>query len=413
MKVKLSLMPVFGIVFVDLLGFGMIIPLIALYGHHYQATALELAVLGSCYSFLQFLFSPVWGSLSDRLGRRPILLMSLCGSTVSYLVFGLATNYFMLLVSRAFAGLFAANISTAHAYAADSTSGVERIKAMGLIGAAVGLGFTLGPPLGGISVKFLGLSAPGFIASGICLLNLIACYFVLPESLSPAQAREPETKRPLGILGIRRFRELTGNPLLLYLVVIYSVCILAFSHMEQAFSLFLQFRLQLSTADAGYQVGLVLLFIGVVGVIIQGGLIKRLALRFGERRLLLVGMCISASAMAVMASVSSLSGFYASSLFIAIGAALIQPSATSLISQHSDPASQGKIFGITQSMASLARVIGPFSGLYAFSILPPLPFLVAAFLYSLVFVFSVWCFLTLARPANAPVPTEEPVAPTV
>jgi MFS family permease len=155
---------IFTTVFLDLVGFGIIIPLVGIYGRHYGATPLELAVLGSIYSVMQFFFSPVWGRLSDRMGRRPILLLSLLGSTLSYFLFAFSNTLGLIILSRALAGIFAANISTAQAYIADVTPHKDRAKGMGLIGAAFGIGFTLGPPLGGISTAKLGMSAPGLIA---------------------------------------------------------------------------------------------------------------------------------------------------------------------------------------------------------------------------------------------------------
>src|SRR5689334_11256831 len=142
---------IFTTVLVDLIGFGMVIPLIGLYGRHYGASSLQLSVLGGIFSLMSFLFAPFWGSLSDQFGRRPIIIMSLLGSTASYVIFGLAPNYWWLLISRAVGGIFAANISAAQAYIADVTSTEDRAKGMGLIGAAFGIGFTLGPPVGGIA----------------------------------------------------------------------------------------------------------------------------------------------------------------------------------------------------------------------------------------------------------------------
>lgn len=152
-------MVIFATVFLDLVGFGMIIPLVGIYGREYGASGFELAVLGSIYSVMQFFFSPVWGRLSDRVGRRPILLLSLLGSTLSYFLFAAANTLPLIILSRALAGIFAANISTAQAYIADVTSREDRAKGMGLIGAAFGIGFTLGPPIGGISTRELGMAA--------------------------------------------------------------------------------------------------------------------------------------------------------------------------------------------------------------------------------------------------------------
>lgn len=381
MKHHAKLLPVVGVVFIDLLGFGIVIPLIALYGQHYNASALELAVLGCAYSFFQFLFAPVWGSLSDRLGRKPILLVSLCGSTSSYLLFALAGSYPTLLLSRALAGIFAANISTAQAYAADVTDKQNRAKAMGLIGAAIGLGFTLGPPLGGVAVKHLGLSAPGYIAAAICALNLLACILFLPESRRGDTAAVPQDSAALAATG-----SLPRNRPLLTLIVIYAVAIFAFSHMEQTFSLFLKHEFSLSTEDAGYRAGLLMLAMGVAGVITQGALIRPLLKRWGEWRIFLTGLLISTAGMLFFSRVSQIAPMYAAGVIAALGSALVQPTVSALISKLGGSDEQGRTFGTAHSLGALARVVGPFSGLYAYSLYPHAPFVIAALLFLAAFI---------------------------
>src|SRR3954447_4701824 len=185
---KPSLLVIFLTVFIDLIGFGIVLPLLPIYSRNFGASGLMIGVIMASFSLMQFFFAPLWGRLSDRIGRRPVLLISLAGSTLSYLIFGLAPNYSWLLIARAFGGVFAANISTAQAYIADVTTPADRAKGMGLIGAAFGIGFTLGPPLGGIASAQLGLGAPGFIAAGICGLNFLLAIFRLPESL-PVSSR--------------------------------------------------------------------------------------------------------------------------------------------------------------------------------------------------------------------------------
>lgn len=395
---KKALLIILLVVFVDLLGFGMIIPLIALYGKNFGASIIELSILGSIYSLMQFIFSPLWGSLSDRYGRRPIILLSLFGSSASYLIFALAPSVIWLLVSRGFAGLFTANISTAHAYVSDSTPDEDRAKYMGLVGAALGLGFTIGPPFGGIAAKHLGLSAPGFIASCICALNLVAAYLYLPESLSLENRRV----RSISLLKLNytSLKEAITHRTLAVFLVAGFLTTLAFSHLEQAFSLFLQIQLELTTEDSAYKAGILLLSMGVVGVVVQGGLIKMLSLKFGERKLLLFGVFVNTVSLPFFAQSSSFTSFLISGIPLAIGTALINPSVASLVSKSAPSHKLGETFGVVQGLSSLARVIGPFSGLAAFSLWSPLPFIIGAAIYAALLVYLV-LRMDMKKPLNS------------
>ncbi len=215
-------------VFIDLIGFGIIIPLLPFYALHFGATAIVIGLLSSSYSFMQFLFVPFWGQLSDRVGRRPIILMSVTGSFISYLIFGFADSLPVLFVSRILAGFMAANISTAQAYIADTTSIEDRAKYMGLIGAAFGVGFMLGPFIGGVMSR-ISYGAPGFLAAGLSLINAGAAFFLLPESLKIKSA----SRRKVSLVNIEalRFRiskernqESCPGILLLYAGVLDPLC---------------------------------------------------------------------------------------------------------------------------------------------------------------------------------------------
>lgn len=374
---KSPLFVIFTTVLVDLIGFGMIIPLVGLYGKHFGADGIELAILGAAFSVMQFLFTPFWGALSDRVGRRPILLMSLAGSTLSYLLFAFAPSLAWLIASRAFAGLFAANISTAQAYIADVTTPQERSKGMGLIGAAFGIGFTLGPPLGGIASAKLGLAAPGLIAGAICGLNLLLAVMRLPESL-PVERRRKAARRTLAPLQWDRLTEAARHPELGFLLFAYFAFVFAFSNMEQTFSLLFQERFGLETGMAGYRTGMVLMFSGLMGAAIQGGLIRKLVPRFGERKLLLAGLAINAVTMAFFPYLPSYAAYFPFALLMAFGTGLINPTLSGLISRSAGEDEQGRVLGISQGLGSLARALGPFCGLLTFQILASLPYLIAS-----------------------------------
>lgn len=370
------LVVIFTTVFLDLIGFGIIIPLVGIYGRNYGASTLELAILGSIYSIMQFFFSPIWGRLSDRHGRRPILLMSLAGSVLSYFLFAFSTSYWLLVVSRALAGIFAANISTAQAYIADVTKPEDRAKGMGLIGAAFGIGFTLGPPIGGISVAHYGLAAPGIIAGTFCLANLILAYYRLEESLSPemralAIAQAPKRGR---LAQYETFLSIKNNKALVLAIVTTFFATFAFSNLEQVFSLFIQTKFEIPTTEAAYQTGMILMWSGLLGALIQGGLIRRLVPKFGEQKLLTIGLFIQGLAMVLFSMSPTYGSFFITAIPLALGSGLINPTLGALVSKSAAQHEQGAVLGLKEGMSSLARVFGPLSGLLAFGVQATLPF---------------------------------------
>lgn len=374
---KSPLFIIFTTVLVDLIGFGMVIPLVGLYGRHYGATPFQLSILGAIFSILQFFFTPLWGSLSDRVGRRPIILISLAGSTFSYAIFGFAPSYAWLLIARAFGGLFAANISAAQAYIADVTAPKDRAKGMGLIGAAFGIGFTLGPPLGGISAAKLGLSAPGYIAAAICGVNFLLAVFRLPESLSP-HVRAQAARRSLAPLNLKKLANARRHPDLWFLLIAAFFVTFAFSNMEQTFSLLFQQKFQLDTAAAGYMTGWVLMFSSILGAIVQGGLIRKLVPIFGERKLMMAGLVFNLIAMLAFPFGPAYWTYFLIAIPLSLGSALINPSLSSLISQSAKESEQGETLGVYQGLASLARATGPFYGLMTFSVRNAIPYFTAS-----------------------------------
>jgi multidrug resistance protein len=377
---------IFTTVLIDLIGFGMVIPLIGLYGRHYGAHGFQLSILGGIYSLMQFFFAPFWGALSDRVGRRPVLLISLAGSTCSYIGFAMAPNYLWLLCARALGGIFAANISTAQAYIADVTTPQDRAKGMGLLGAAFGIGFTLGPPLGGIASVQLGLSAPGWIAASICGLNALLAVFRLPESFPPELRRKrmagPTQKQSPGF-NLGQIARAFQQPELKILFFTFFAVTFAFSTMEQTFSLLFQTKFGFETGEAGYRTGLVLMVAGLVGAVIQGGLIRKLVPRWGERNLLLIGLGLSAVVMAIFPWSPSYPLYFLIVFPMAIGSSLINPSLASLISRAANAQEQGSTLGVSQGLGSLARALGPFCGLMTFAIAPEIPYVISSAIYAL------------------------------
>ncbi len=340
-------------VFVDLLGFGIVIPLLPFYAEHFGATPTVIGLLSSSYSLMQFLFIPFWGRLSDRLGRRPIILISVFGSFVSYLVFGFANSLFLLFLSRILGGFMGANISTAYAYIADSTSSEQRAKYMGLIGAAFGVGFMFGPFIGGIASK-ISYGTPGLIAAGLSLINAVLAYFILPESLK----EKVKHAGKVSLLNVPAIRDAFRKPVVGTLVMASFFYTVAFSNLYVAFPLFTGEVFNYGAAANGY----LFAYIGLIGVFIQGGAIGRLVKKFGERGLIISGIVLLLGGLTFLPSAHSLTVLIILVTMLAVGSALVTPPLTSLISKHAGTAEYGSVLGVSRSFSSLARVVGPFWG---------------------------------------------------
>lgn len=351
--------PVFLTVLLDLLGFGLVIPLLSFYAEEYAAGPVTITLLMASYSVAQFFGAPLWGQVSDRYGRRPVMLVSIAGTALCLAGFASAPSLPYLFLFRTLGGLFAANISTAQAVVADVTEGKDRARGMGLIGAAFGVGFSIGPWVGGELSRF-GLAAPIWLAAGLSVLNFGWAWARLPETRRAGAGEAPgRTISPRALV-----RGL-AHPLV-GLCVLLTFCVtFGFSMMETTFGLVAEHAWQLDPVG----VGRMFLLIGVVGVVIQGGLIGRLVKRFGEARLVVAGLVFTATGFALL-SVSTLpdaaayvgAARWLGCLFTAVGSSLTNPSLSSLISQGVSADEQGALLGANQSLAALARASAPTVG---------------------------------------------------
>jgi len=374
---------VFLTVFIDLLGFGIIIPLLPFYAESFGATAFTVASLATSFSLMQFIFAPIWGRWSDRIGRRPIILMGLFGSFVSYLVFGLAGSLILLFGSRIFAGIAGANIPTAQAVVADVTTPENRAKGMGLIGAAFGLGFIFGPAIGGFLSQW-GYSMPAFFASGLSLLNFTAAWFLLPETL------KPELRAKVRISRLDAFRKAITRPHLPLLLLVSFLVVGAFSGFETTFALFAERTFAFNSRTIGY----LFAFIGIILVIVQGGLVGRTVKFIGEHHIVPISLGIVAMGLLMIPASQTLAVLMVSLAVLSIGMGFNNPSLTSLISQYSAAEDQGGILGLTQSLSSLGRIVGPLWAGYAYDNLGvSMPYVSGAVVIgiaSLISVVSLW-----------------------
>ncbi len=344
---KAGLVAVYLTVFLDLLGFGIIIPLMPFAAREFGATGVWMGALMTAYSGAQFLGAPIIGRLSDTYGRRPLLLATLAGSCASLLLMGFAQSLGVLLAARLLAGLFGGSISAAQAYIADVTAPAERAKFMGLLGAAIGAGFVFGPALGA-ALSGYGLSGAAFAAAGLAAFNLILAAARLKESRVPGRAGLhkagiPALGRALGQSGIR--------PVL----IASFLATFGLVSMESTYALLGADRYAMDPKT----LGLVFTAIGVVVVIVQGGLIGRLAKRFGEGRIAVTGPLVMAVGLAAIPAASTLGESVAALLVMAVGQALSSPALSSLLSLRAGKDEQGGVIGVGQSMAALARAVGP------------------------------------------------------
>src|SRR2546423_5417102 len=359
------LVVIFITVFIDLVGFGIVIPVLPFYaeGAGFGASPRQVGFLFASYSVMQLVFAPVLGRLSDKYGRRPVLLVSLLGTCAGFLILGFATTLWMLFVGRIIDGISGGNISTAQAYIADVTTKEDRAKGMGLIGAAFGLGFVFGPAIGGVLSRW-GINVPFIFAGSLAFANAVLLYFVLPETVTPDH---PARASAATGRGWGQLFESLRNPRLSVVLAIYFLSIVAFSIMTASFSLFLMFRFGFDAFHNGW----IFAFVGIISAFIQGGLIGRLVKRFGEPLLVIVGTFLFSVSLFATPFIGPTFGVMAILLtgaVSAVGNALNAPSLTSLASKSASASEQGTVLGVTQSVASLARAVGPsIAGLLIYS----------------------------------------------
>jgi DHA1 family tetracycline resistance protein-like MFS transporter len=345
----LQYLTIFLTCFIDILGFGIVIPVLPLYAEHFGATAVQIGWLVGIFSLAQFFFAPIWGKVSDRVGRKPVLLFGLSGTVAGYVLMGVADSVLMLFVARLIDGISGANISAAQAYLADISTPENRARAMGLLGAAFGLGFVFGPALGGWASVTFSYAAPMFIAAGLALANFFFVMFFLPESHQPeARGKRSEPIFPHLLEHVER-RTYAWS------LASYFLVIVGFSMMTAIFALLLLHRFGLDALHTGY----ILAGIGILGVIIQGGLIGRLVKRFGEAPLALVGagfMCVGLCGLALS---PGMKWMFAATAVVGIGNSLLMPTLSALASRSAEASWQGRALGVMQSSGSLARWVGP------------------------------------------------------
>ncbi len=400
MNKKAGLPAVFLVVLIDLMGFGIVLPLLPYYASQFQASPFQIGLLYSVYSFSQLIFSPIWGALSDRIGRRPVMLVSTVGSTASYILFAFSHSLGLLFFSRILAGVMGGNIAAAQAYVADVTTPEDRAKGMGLIGAAFGIGFAVGPALSSFLLipsvqltlintapefarRFLTenpFSMPGIAAAIMSLSSFLLVLCSLPESASLMKSNDTSRVKKVGVFSKAFwgsvFSKDSGSLGLLYACLL--IVTIGHSSLYSSFPLFCKKILSLGPERVGIQ----FLVMGLIAIFVQGGMIRPLVRAFGERRLMIAGNILMTLGLFLIPLANSEITLSIYLSILAVGGSLNGPTLTSLISKESERAHVGLAMGNSQGIAALARVIGPAWGGLLFGIRPQAPFILTSALVS-------------------------------
>ncbi|WP_234568105.1 MFS transporter [Rhodohalobacter sp. 614A] len=399
MKNKSALATVFLVVVIDLLGFGIVLPLLPFYAQEFSASAVTIGLLYSVYSFMQLIFSPIWGSWSDRIGRRPIMLMSTLGAVIAYTIFGFAESLGVLFVSRIVAGTMGGNISTAQAYIADITDNENRARGMGLIGAAFGIGFVIGPATAtGLihpafhefitNIGFVDFASwmevnrfalPGFFAAFLSFCSFLMVLFKLPETVDKSAPKEDTYRRP-SVFAPRFWRLLSeqkgssARGFLIPLIIGFFLLSFGESSLYSSFPLFAESELHMNAEDVGIQ----FFYIGIIAVIVQGFLIRPLTKVFSEEKIFLVGNILMVIGLGLIPLAHNMITLAVFLCLMALGKSLNTPTITSLISQEASENNYGAVMGASQGLSGLGRMIGPTWGGALFAAYFGAPFIATA-----------------------------------
>lgn len=377
MKRSSPLFVLFFTIFIDLLGFGIIIPILGPYAKDVlHAEGWVYGLIFGVYSFMNFLFAPVLGTLSDRVGRRPVLLITIVIAMVGHLLFSFSSSLLLLFIARMIAGIGSANISVANAYISDVTPPEGRAKAMGLIGAAFGLGFVFGPPVGGYIYEHLSFEYIGYLTAALCLVNFILAWVYLPESI-----KERNTENKFNFTNILRgLIEAGTNPKVNKFFLLFFIVIIAFSMMQSTVTLLFKARYSLTAAEGSYMFA----YVGFLMAIVQGFLIGFFSKRLGEAKMLIIGSIGMGLGLALI----PFGPFWLQFVYfglIAVTNGMIGPAINSLISKNADPTKLGQIMGANQSFGSLSRGIGPVIAGTLYDIDYTLPYLAAGLIMTVCF----------------------------
>ena len=384
MRKKSALSLIFLTVFIDLLGFGILIPILPTFAKiELLVDETAIGVVVAVYSFVQFLFNPILGKLSDKYGRKPIIVISLFINAIGYVLFAFTTSFIILLVARIVAGIGGSSISVAQAYIADVTTKENRAKGMGIIGSAFGLGFVFGPLIGGFLSSY-GYMITGFGSASFSILAFIVTIVLLPESNLNRKAIN-ETKRKL--IDVDALKNVFAKPERAMLIFLFFVLTFSFANIYGTFALLGLQVYGFSDMQNGFMFGI----IGLTSAIVQGGLIGRISKVFSKINILKFGSFFIMVGLALLPYGDTFLGLAIICILLSIGTGMFQPTVLSLISEVTPEDEQGVTLGVNQSVSAMARVLGPLWGGFAFEFLGyPFPFLTGAAFTLIIFIATVF-----------------------
>lgn len=359
---------IFLIVFIDLLGFGIVIPTLPFIAQHFGASALQIGILAGSYSLFQFVGAPLLGRLSDKYGRKPILSFSVLGTSIGYFIIAAAGSLPLVFLSRILDGITGGNISVASAYVADVTTGRERTKAMGLLGSAFGLGFIFGPLIGAILSTY-GFAAPYIFAGSLAFVNAILLMIILPESEKKSVQKKART-----FFNFKVIKEVLHPQIVLDLTILFFLITFSFSLMQGIFPLYTN---RLFSWDARHN-GYFFAYIGIISVISQGFILRKLVDKVPERTIVRIAIFILTIGFTIFSFGKSPLHFFLGGLFLASSFGMLNASIQAEISHFSNPEEQGIVLGFVQGFSSLARALGPVVGGFLFGHFIRAPFILSA-----------------------------------
>lgn len=383
MNKKASLGIVFFTVFIDLLGFGILIPILPLFASEkLNISDFQIGIVIASFSFIQFIFNPILGKLSDRIGRRPLIVYTLLITSISYFIFTFATNFWILLLSRVLAGFGGSNIGVAQAYIADITTKQERAKGMGLIGAAFGLGFLFGPMIGGILSQY-SFAYAGYGSAIFSFTAFLFSFFFLPESRKENISSE---NYKLKIIDIKFAIQTLKIPFIGMLIIMFFLIVFSMANIYGTFPIIGSKYYKFSKNE----ITILYVIMGLIGAIIQGGLMKFLSTKIKDKNLVIFGMIVLSLGLGFIPYGFNLYGLIISISLLSIGSGILQPVLLSMISKYSSDHNQGATLGFSQSLSALGRVLGPLWGGFSYDYLGfQAPFLTGALITLLTLLISL------------------------
>lgn len=353
---------IFLIIFINMLGFGIILPLLPYYVESFGAGPVTIGFLAAAYSLFQLLSAPILGELSDKFGRRPVLLFSIGGTALSFGLLGFASSIPLLFLSRIIDGASGGNISTAQAYIADITDKKNRTQGMGIMMAAFSLGMILGPAAGGL-LSVYGYAVPAFVAGAVALAATILTYFFLPESLKINEISQSLVKKRRKLISFKDFYDALTHPEVGLFLSISFLMMFAFSLMQGTFALFSEHSLNLTAKDNGY----IFAYLGFIGILMQMFFLKQILKWLPERGAIFLAIICMAAALGLIAFSVNVALLFLAMTLLAFGNSLSGPVLAGLISKKTPDDEQGNIAGMNQSVGSLARILGPISGTFFYT----------------------------------------------